>query len=114
MKYGVVFPIGNPRTAADFARAAENAGWDGFIVNTSDAVFADDDGVLFVPWNKIEEILETAKSISSLERQQAESIQAGKKLSEQLDFDRYLTKRTSDPSYTFRRHLKERGGAIEE
>jgi regulator of RNase E activity RraA len=91
-----------------------SAQWDGFSVNTSDAVFADDDGVLFVPWSKIEEVLKIAKSIASVERQQADSIQAGKKLSEQLDFDRYLTKRTSDPSYTFRRHLKERGGAIEE
>jgi len=83
-------------------------------VNDSDAVFADDDGVLFVASNSIEDVLKVAKSISSVERHQAESIQAGKKLSEQLAFDRYLTKRTSDPSYTFRRHLKERGGAIEE
>jgi len=90
------------------------AKWDGFTVNDCDAVFADDDGVLFVPWNKIEEVLKVAKSISSVERQQAESIRAGKKLSDQLGFDEYLTKRKSDPSYTFRRHLRERGGAIEE
>ena len=83
-------------------------------MNDCDAVFADDDGVLFVPWNKIEEVLKVARSISSVERQQAESIRAGKKLSDQLGFDEYLTKRKSDPSYTFRRHLRERGGAIEE
>jgi alkanesulfonate monooxygenase SsuD/methylene tetrahydromethanopterin reductase-like flavin-dependent oxidoreductase (luciferase family) len=32
MKYGFVLPSGDARTAADFAQAAEAAGWDGFFV----------------------------------------------------------------------------------
>lgn len=32
MKYGFVLPFGDARTAADAARAAEQAGWDGFFV----------------------------------------------------------------------------------
>jgi hypothetical protein len=32
MKYGFVLPRGDARTAAEFAREAENAGWDGFFV----------------------------------------------------------------------------------
>lgn len=32
MKYGFVLPRGDARTAADFARAAEESGWDGFFV----------------------------------------------------------------------------------
>jgi alkanesulfonate monooxygenase SsuD/methylene tetrahydromethanopterin reductase-like flavin-dependent oxidoreductase (luciferase family) len=32
MKYGFVLPSGNARDAADVARAAEDAGWDGFFV----------------------------------------------------------------------------------
>lgn len=32
MKYGFVFPGGEARTAAEFAHAAEEAGWDGFFV----------------------------------------------------------------------------------
>jgi len=32
MKYGFVLPHGDARTAADFAREAESAGWDGFFV----------------------------------------------------------------------------------
>lgn len=32
MKYGFVFPGGEPRTAVDFAVEAEQAGWDGFFV----------------------------------------------------------------------------------
>ncbi len=31
-----------------------------------------------------------------------------------LRADDYLTRRTADPSYTFRRHLRRTGGAIEE
>jgi hypothetical protein len=31
MKYGFVLPSGGPRVAADFAREAEAAGWDGFF-----------------------------------------------------------------------------------
>jgi hypothetical protein len=32
MKYGFVLPMGDARTAADLARTAEQAGWDGFFV----------------------------------------------------------------------------------
>ena len=32
MKYGFVLPMGEARTAADYARDAEQAGWDGFFV----------------------------------------------------------------------------------
>ena len=32
MKYGFVLPTGDARTVADYARAAEQAGWDGFFV----------------------------------------------------------------------------------
>ena len=91
-----------------------SAEWDGFTVDSNDAVFADSDGVLFVQLTKIEEVLKAAKSISKVERKQAEMINAGKRLSEQLDFDKYLAKRNADSSYTFRKHLRERGAAIEE
>ncbi len=32
MKYGIVLPCGDARIAADYARQAEKAGWDGFFV----------------------------------------------------------------------------------
>ncbi|TMI17908.1 RraA family protein [Candidatus Bathyarchaeota archaeon] len=91
-----------------------SAEWEGFTVDSGDAVLADDDGVLFVSTTRLDDVLKIAKSIWTIERQQAETIQSGKKLSEQLDFDGYLAKRNSDPSYTFRKHLRERGGAVEE
>jgi 4-hydroxy-4-methyl-2-oxoglutarate aldolase len=47
-------------------------------------------------------------------RCQAEDIKSGRSLREQLDFAQYLEKRAADPSYTFRKHLRKMGGAIEE
>ena len=43
-----------------------------------------------------------------------QAVKAGKTLRDQLEFDIYLKKRSADPNYTFRRHLREIGGAIEE
>ena len=100
----------DPRQSQDLSSAQ----WDNFTVDTNDTVFGDDDGVLFVESNKIEAVLGTAESISKVEREQARKIKAGKTLSEQLDFEGYLKRRETDPSYTLRRHLRERGGAIEE
>jgi regulator of RNase E activity RraA len=79
-----------------------------------DVVFADADGVLFAPSQKVEELLSTANTIWQTERRQVEALQAGKKLRDQLRFDEYLAKRSADPDYPFRRHLREIGGAIEE
>ena len=108
------YPAGPRRLDQRGPLDLSSAQWDGFTVDGDDVVFADDDGVLFVPSGRIEDVLKVAKSIWKVERQQAETIRAGKKLSEQLDFDGFLAKRNSDPSYTFRRHLRERGGAVEE
>ena len=108
------YPAGPRRLDQRRPLDLSSAQWDGFTVEGDDVVFADDDGVLFVPSGRIEDVLKVAKSIWKVERQQAERIQAGKKLSEQLGFDGFLAKRNSDPSYTFRRHLRERGGAVEE
>lgn len=85
-----------------------------FDVTKEDFVFADDDGVLFVPSQRMEDILSAASAIWKTERRQAQAIKKGKTLRQQLQFDEYLAKRSVDPSYSFRRHLRERGGAIEE
>lgn len=87
---------------------------DGFTVDNNDVVFADDDGVIFVSANMVEDVFKAAESIWKVERQQAEAVRAGKKLSDQLDFEGYLARRASDPSYTLRKHLRGRGGAVEE
>jgi len=83
-------------------------------VTNEDVVFADADGALFVPAERTEEVLSMAHGIWERERRQAQKIQAGNKLREQLQFDEYLTKRSADGAYTFRQHLRSIGGAIEE
>ncbi|MDQ3928469.1 MAG: Demethylmenaquinone methyltransferase, partial [Chloroflexota bacterium] len=62
----------------------------------------------------VEAVLETARNIQRTERRQAQAIRNGTRLSEQLRFEEYLARRESDPEYTFRAHLRNIGGAIEE
>lgn len=111
--YGIC-PSGPQRLDERHPDALKSARFGNFDVAKDDIVFADDDGVLFVPKQRIEELLSTARTIYQTERKQAEAIKNGKRLREQLRFDEYLSKRTADPSYTFRKHLKTLGGAIEE
>jgi 4-hydroxy-4-methyl-2-oxoglutarate aldolase len=77
-------------------------------------VFADDDGVIFVPSDRIDEVLDAAHAIWQVEREQASRIVAGETLRAQTSFDQYLSRRVNDSSYTFRQHLRQIGGAIEE
>ncbi len=84
-----------------------------FEVGKDDAVFADADGVVFAPLDRVEEILRAALSIRETERRQAESQKAGVSLSSQLRFDQFLEERAKEPALTFREYLRRRGGAIE-
>jgi regulator of RNase E activity RraA len=85
-----------------------------FRVGRQDVVFADDDGVLFTSGQQVTKILATAHKISITERRQARKVKRGKTLRDQLEFSKYLKKRSGDPSYTFCKHLRSLGGAIEE
>jgi regulator of RNase E activity RraA len=82
-------------------------------VTPTDIVLADDDGVLFLADNRWPEVSRLAAEILGTEGSQAADIAAGASLRQQLRFDEYLERRAADPNYTFRRHLSERGGAIE-
>ena len=84
------------------------------MVERGDVAFADDDGCLFVPAKHTDDLFSVAQGISERERRQADAIKSGCSLREQLDFARYLEKRAADPSYTFRQHLRNMSGAIEE
>ena len=83
-------------------------------VTRDDFVFADDDGCMFVNSDKVNEILAAAQSIAATEVRQAGKIAQGERLAQQLDFSKYLDRRRTDSGYSFRQHLREIGGAIEE
>jgi 4-hydroxy-4-methyl-2-oxoglutarate aldolase len=107
-------PLGPRRLDARDPDALEKAYFGEFTVGKADVVFADRDGVLFVPSECVQEVVATARIISRTERQQAEMLARGKKLRDLLKFHAYLDKRSADPHFTFREHLREIGGAIEE
>lgn len=111
--YGIC-PAGPQRVDPRHPEAMSMAHFGSFTVIKEDVVFADADGVLFVPGQQAEEVLSTAHGIWKRERRQAQAIQAGQTLREQFRFDDYLAKRATDPNYTFRQHLRSFGGAIEE
>lgn len=85
-----------------------------FEVTDKNIVFADDDGCVFVTVESVERILESARQIWETERKQAERIKKGETLRQQLKFAEYLKKQETDPKQTFRQHLRDIGGAIEE
>ena len=85
----------------------------GIRVTASDIAVADDDGAVFVPSDAWPAVFAAASAIVVAEQAQADTIAAGTNLRQQLGFAEYLARRDQDPSYTLRRHLAERGGAIE-
>jgi regulator of RNase E activity RraA len=109
-----IHPAGPQRLDPRDPDALSTAHFSDFTVTKEDVVFADADGVLFVPGQRSDRVLSTARSIWERERRQAQAIQAGQKLREQLQFDEYLARRSVDATYTFRQHLRAVGGAIEE
>jgi regulator of RNase E activity RraA len=83
------------------------------LVGLDDVVFADDDGVVVVAARDLERVVETARDIAGREGAQAARLLKGELLRRQFNLEQYVKKRTTDPSYTFREHLKSFGGAIE-
>jgi regulator of RNase E activity RraA len=107
-------PPGPVRLDAQEPEALTSAHVGGEVVTHDDAVFADDDGVVFVALDRVHEVLAAARAIQLKEREQALLIGAGSTLRVQTSFGEYLARRAADASYTFRKHLRALGGAIEE
>jgi 4-hydroxy-4-methyl-2-oxoglutarate aldolase len=82
-------------------------------VDNGDLVVADEDGVLFVPRDAAERVLDAAREIEWAERRQAERARGGESLRAQLRFDEYLERRAADPAFTFRDHLRAISSHIE-
>jgi regulator of RNase E activity RraA len=107
-------PTGPQRLDARPPDALESATVGDWTVGPADLVMGDDDGVIFVPGSRAEDIFTLAESIRDTERLQAERIRAGVSMRSQVRFDDYLAQRQLNPSLTFRDHLRAVGGAIEE
>jgi regulator of RNase E activity RraA len=103
-------PLRNDPRASDALDAATIGPW---TITRDDMVFADDDGVLFVPGSAVEGVVSAAETIRDTERAQADKSRAGTSLRTQLQFTRYLERSAADPTLTLRQHLTEIGGAIE-
>ena len=110
--YGCV-PSGPRRLDPRPAHALEEARFGDFSVGPDDWVFADADGVVFVPGASLDAVIAAAETIARTERAQAKAIAAGRSLRSQLRFDEFLKRRAENPGWTLREHLREVGGAIE-
>ncbi|MFJ9641889.1 RraA family protein [Streptomyces sp. NPDC004244] len=111
--YGTL-PAGPVRLDEREPEALTSARFGAHLVTAGDIVLGDADGVLFVAADRVEEVLAAAGRIRDTEREQARRIRSGDTLRRQTAFADYLVLREADPSYTFRRHLRRIGGAIEE
>jgi regulator of RNase E activity RraA len=111
--YGSV-PTGPTRLDEREPEALASARVGPWTLGREDAVFGDEDGVLFAPLEKVEELLALSREIFLTERAQADAVHEGTTLRQQLRFREYLERHAADPTYTFRKHLRAIGGAIEE
>jgi regulator of RNase E activity RraA len=96
---------------ADALTSARMGEW---VVDSSDVIFGDDDGVTFVPASAVEDVVTLAEGIRDKERRQADRVRAGRTLRSQFGFAEFLAQRGENPSLTFREHLRRIGGAVEE
>ena len=108
------WPSGPQRLDPRSVEALISARFGDFEVTRQDVVFADDDGCIFAPCAGIEELLAVARTIWETERRHAQELRDGQTLRVQFRFHEYLARRASDPDYTFRQHLRNAQGAIEE
>ncbi|WP_203902373.1 RraA family protein [Virgisporangium aliadipatigenens] len=108
------YPPGPVRLDEREPDALRSARFGAHEVTSDDVVFGDADGVLFVPAARVRQVLDTAHAIRDTERAQATRIRNGRTLRAQTRFADYLARRKTDPTYTFRAHLRATGGEIEE
>jgi regulator of RNase E activity RraA len=107
------WPAGPQELRTRGPHALEVASLSHVTVTRDDYVFADIDGVIVVAEADLSRVITAARDIAAREQAQAARLMRGERLREQLKLDAYVARRTAEPAYTFRDHLKTLGGAIE-
>ena len=107
-------PAGPQEVRTRSVHALEAASLGGHVtVTRDDFVFADVDGVVVVSRAELARVVAAARDIAAREQAQAKRLLGGERLRSQLQLDAYVARRQSEPSYSFRDHLKTLGAAIE-
>jgi 4-hydroxy-4-methyl-2-oxoglutarate aldolase len=75
-------------------------------ITADDYVAADANGVLFLPRNRLSEIVAAATSYRETEARQLQAMREGRTYRSQIRFDDYLAERDGHPDYGFRHHLR--------
>jgi regulator of RNase E activity RraA len=107
-------PFGPRRLDPRPGDALEAARFGDARVTRETAVFADEDGVLFLELAHAARVLRVGAELGAREARQAELARGGRPLAGQLRLAEYLARRAADPAYTFGRHLRDIDGAIGE
>lgn len=76
-------------------------------VTPSDFVVADANGILFLPADRLYDIVPAAMTYRETEARHLKAMREGKSYRSQTRFSDYLLRREQQPNYSFRQHLKD-------
>jgi 4-hydroxy-4-methyl-2-oxoglutarate aldolase len=93
----------NARPADILSRATVGA----HVIAPSDFVVADANGVLFLPEDRLDEIIAAAVTYRETEARQLKAMRTGQSYRTQVRFSEYVSRRKRDVSFGFRQHLKD-------
>lgn len=100
-------PTGPQRLHSRPADMFERAGVGGHAVSGEDVVVADANGVIFLPVDRLSEIVTAATAYRETEARQLRAMRDGRPYRRLVRFDDYLERRAREPGYGFRQHLKD-------
>ena len=83
------------------------------VVTAGDVVVADANGVLFLPEDRLADVVAAAIVYRETEARQLDAMKAGRNFRSQIRFDDYLARRNGQTGYNFRQHLKDIAAAGE-
>jgi len=92
-----------------FSRAAVGE----HVITANDIVIADANGVLFLPADRLADIVDAATGYREMEARQLQAMRDGGSFRKLIRFEDYLARRKRDAGYSFRQHLKEIAAAAE-